>query len=286
MKVKSEVKKQLDLCHKTMKKLGPERGSPAEQMAYLTDLATQFKRLASAALIANHGADDVFDAKKALRLIPTVMLRLNRFSRDMATFGATFSFLAADDKEAKSKSKNNPFAMMSIELSSDEEDDEDDEDDYEQSALKGETGITTRAEADINELSAILHPSTEHASPLAGEIKDWLLTVFYDNRGFELGTFNPSILATVMKKQTVKWVDISLGVVSDVIVMVHRFIQTALQCICSDREICRALSNTLYDELLVRYQKALDNTKFLIEVQNSSTPMTLNHYFSDNVQKT
>lgn len=279
--MKAEVKKQLDKCQKTLKNLGPERGSPAEQMAYLTDLATQFKRLASAALIANHGADDVFDAKKALRLVPTVMSRLNLFSRDMATFGATYSFLAAGDK-GESTSDSNPFAMLSGDLVSDGESSEDE---YEHVSSDDDT-VTTRAEADIDELSAILHPATDHPSPLSGEIKDWLLTVFYDNRGFELGTFNPSILATVMKKQTVKWVDISLGVVSDVIVMVHGFIQTALQCICSDEDICRALSNTLYDELLIRYQKAIDNTEFLIEVQNSSTPMTLNHYFSDNVQKT
>ena len=69
--------------------------------------------------------------------------------------------------------------------------------------------------------SDILHPQNCLPYPRSGEIKGWLLRVFQSNQGFELGTFNASILAPAMKKQCSKWTDISMGFVSDVIVMVH-----------------------------------------------------------------
>lgn len=100
-----------------------------------------------------------------------------------------------------------------------------------------------------------------------------------------MGTFNPSLLATCMKKQCSKWSDISLGFVSDIIVMVQTFIDSALMSICSDRGVHDALISKLTDELIRRYQKAITNTRFLLEVENSNMPVTLNHYFNDNLQK-
>jgi hypothetical protein len=148
-----------------------------------------------------------------------------------------------------------------------------------------ETKFGTLTENYIEELQDILHTNDKLQYAVDGAIQKWLREVFMDNRGFELGTFNASILATVMKKQSSKWKDISLGFVSDVIVLVHRFITKALGCICTDSLVCQALVNTLFDELIQRYQNAIQNANFLLEVENSNIPMTLNHYFNENLQK-
>jgi hypothetical protein len=97
--------------------------------------------------------------------------------------------------------------------------------------------FVVRKEDDPEELVDILHPQESLACPLHGATKDWLLQVFKGNQGFELGTFNTSILATVMKKQSSKWEDISMRFVSDAIVLVHRFITSALQSIYDDRSV-------------------------------------------------
>jgi hypothetical protein len=94
-----------------------------------------------------------------------------------------------------------------------------------------------RKEDDPEELVDILHPQESLYYPLHGKTKDWLLQVFKANQGFELGIFNASILATVMKKQSSKWEDISMGFVSDAIVLVHRFITSALISVCDDRNV-------------------------------------------------
>jgi hypothetical protein len=76
-----------------------------------------------------------------------------------------------------------------------------------------------------------------------------------------------------------------MGFLSDVIVMVHGFIESALEAVCTDGNIREALVNRLSDELISRYQKSLSSTKFLLEVESSDTPMTQNHYFNENLQK-
>lgn len=76
-----------------------------------------------------------------------------------------------------------------------------------------------------------------------------------------------------------------MGFLSDVIVMVHGFVESALAAVCTDENVREALVNRLSDELISRYQKAISNTQFILEVENSNTPMTYNHYFNENLQK-
>ncbi|KAK4546242.1 hypothetical protein LTR36_002379 [Oleoguttula mirabilis] len=257
-KVKAEIKSRLNSRRRRLSDLGPERKGAAEQMAHLTKLATRFQRIVSLALGANYGADDVFITDSALRIAPAVMARMKIFSDEMTTYGQAHSFLPQDGLSPPVKATTSSPDKKSFDI---------------------------RKEDDLEALVDILHPQDSLPQPKTGEIKTWLLEVFQGNRGFELGTFNASILATAMKVQSSKWMDISLGHVSDVIVMVHRFITTALASICNDRDIRDAIINSIYEDLIRRYQKAANSTKFLLEVENSDTPMTLNHYFNDNLQK-
>jgi hypothetical protein len=65
------------------------------------------------------------------------------------------------------------------------------------------------------------------------------------SRGFKLGAVDASILATAIKKQSSKWFSISLGYVSDVIMLVHRFITTAIKAIVPDNSIAYSLLNVV-----------------------------------------
>lgn len=233
-------------------------------MAYLTKVATQFQRLVHLALNANHGADDVFEDEPDLHISPMIMTRMKTFSDDMGIRGQTYSFLPADD--AAQKDPTNPANLPSL-------------------PILQSLPFDVRKADDIEELHDILHSNVEIARPIQGEIRTWLLKTYKSNRGFELGTFNASILATVMKKQSAKWTDMSFGFISDVIVIVHTFIVKGLGSICTDGDICQALIGNLFDKLSQRYRKAIDNGKFLLEVEHSNIPMTQNHYFNENLQK-
>ncbi|KAK4610262.1 Interferon-induced GTP-binding protein Mx1 [Fulvia fulva] len=254
-KVKQEIKTRLNAQQKKLKNLGPERGELFEQNSFLTELATNFQRLVTLALTANYAADTVFNSNETLRIAPAVRFRQDTFADEMAKFGQTYSFLRKDGEDA-------------VPPPPDEE-----------------TEFNVRKEADIDELADVLHKQISLLRREAGDIKPWLHEKFLQNRGFEIGTFNPSIIATTMRKQSEKWEDISLGYVSDIIVMVQMFIESALASLCSDRDVRVALLNKMSDKLNTRYGMAMTNTKFLLQVERSNTPATQNHCFNNNLQK-
>jgi hypothetical protein len=255
----------LGIRRKRLEALGPERNTTADQMVYLIDLASKFQRLVGLALTANHGADDAFEADPAMCIAPSVMSRMKTFTDDMDNFGHLYSFRTLDGP-----SLDNSSSVGSGDTGSSSEGDDE--------------SFCVRNEKDEEDIVDVLHPHRTLAYPCTGVIP-WLSKVFLGNRGFELGTFTASILSTAMKKQCSKWTDLSMGMVSDVIVIVHKFVNAALTAVCKDRGVRDNLLSKLSDELIKRYQKANDNTKFLLKVENSDTPMTLNHYFNDILQK-
>jgi hypothetical protein len=271
--VKAEIKNRLTARQKKLDQLGPERGGSMEQMAYLTKMAAQFQRIAALALSANYGADDIFGNDDSLRIAPAIMARMKTFSDDMAKFGHEYEFLK--DKEAAPPEATPPVTARAVTTQPG-------------TAAPPEEKLSTftvRELDDIEELAEILHEDIVLDLPLVDGIKEWLDDVFRGNRGFELGTFNATILATAMKKQSCKWADITKGFLSDVIVMVHEFILSALVVVCSDNNIRMAVHNTLAEDLTKCYQKAMENANFLLKVESCDTPTTLNHYFNDNLQK-
>jgi hypothetical protein len=253
----------LETRQKRLEQLGPERAGTIEQMAYLTKMATQFQRIVTLALTGSYGADKVFDDNDDLRIAPIVMARMKAFSDVMASQGQTYAFMQEDSGETKG--------------------DDEGEDEVEKDS------IPVRWYPHGEELFGIQYSIKHHNDSVRGPktrgIKTWLREIFLGYRGFELGTFNGLILATAMKRQSVNWHNLSLGFVSDVIVMAHKFILAALKAVCDDSEIRLALESTLVDDLTKRYEQAIANAKFLLEVESCDTPTTLNHYFNDNLQK-
>lgn len=131
-----------------------------------------------------------------------------------------------------------------------------------------------------------LLPNTlDVAEPQRGEILDWLRNIHRESRGFEIGTVNPTLLATIMREQSRKWEPIALGYVADVIVLTHTFVNDLIHEICPSQRVREGILSLLMDQLCVRYKAAIKHVEFLVEVDLHGTPSTLNHYFNDNLQK-
>jgi hypothetical protein len=73
--------------------------------------------------------------------------------------------------------------------------------------------------------------------------------------------------------------------VSDVVSITHTFIKKLLALVCVDERVTRELLSTLSDGLIGRYNTALDHTRFLLNVERIGTPITLNTYFNENLEK-
>ncbi|KYG39951.1 hypothetical protein M433DRAFT_161110, partial [Acidomyces richmondensis BFW] len=190
------------------------------------------------------------------------------FAADMMQGGHTYSFLPQERQDTVQQVEQADFFF-----------EDDTPPDH------GQDTFDSRKEDDVDDLAEILRPKQSLSMCNEEGIEKWLQGIYASSRGFELGTFNGSVLATTMKKQSSKWIEISLGFVSDVIVMVHRFITAALHSICSDRHVRETLFATLLDGLLDRYRLAIRHVHFLLTVERDGIPMTVNHYFNENLEK-
>ena len=241
--------------------MGPHRENRDQQYKYLLGLATRFQTIASFALRAYYGGDDIFDTDKSLRLATAVVDRNSVFSDDVYEKGNTMEF------------KNDVLDS--------EEDDSNDED----GESTVEHSLAVRYQDTFEQLDDLLPEDYEIVMPKVTGIKSWLEEAYKSSRGFELGTFDASLLPIIWKKQSTNWDALALGYISDIVSLVHGFTMKVLRNICPDEHIRRGLHSVLLDRLVERYRKGIDHTKWLLAVERSGTPLTVNHYFADNLEK-
>lgn len=246
-----------------------ERGSTENQSIYLTQIATNFQRLVSLSVEAKYGRDEFFDSDASLRLATAIMARNIGYADSMRMYGEQYPFATQTHDDSDTGDVVPPALNWSQSETSTEDDREWD----------------IRGECDAPGLEDVLQPPKTIRSCVTGSTASWLRDVYESSRGFELGTFDSSILATTMKAQSSNWTLITLGYVSDVISLVHRFVTTALGFVCHDERVRDELSASLMEGLTNRYEKAMEQARFLLSVERSGTPLTLNHYFNDNLEK-
>jgi len=266
--VKQEIVRKLASTRGKLHQLGMERETSEKQLLYLTDLSTRFQRLVSLSVDAKYGSDAVFDNMQ-LRLATLISERNATFSDELARHGQQYHFTTSKNSVPTDEDLPPALSWEMVE-----------------SVPPGtEATFEVRKWADCGEMEEILH--AQESLPVANgkSIALWLREVYKSSRGFELGTFDSSILGTTMKAQSTKWTSIALGYISDVVTIVHQFILQALDSICPEQLVKSALLSVLMDGLSERYTKAIGQVRFLLDVERTGTPMTLNHYFKDNLEK-
>ena len=144
---------------------------------------------------------------------------------------------------------------------------------------------TRRHQRNFDELDDVLHQEDHISNPSQSPITAWLEEIYNASRGFELGTFDPSLLAIAWKKQSAKWDPLGFGYISDIVSLVHTFIVKLLSALCKDERSRRELHSVLLDKLIERYKRSTDHTKFILSVERAGTPLTTNHYFAENLEK-
>ena len=261
--------------------LGPPRSTQEHQHAYLLNIATKFQEVTSCALKAHYGDHDIFDRDSGTKLATSVMRRNAMFSSDVALQGHSLKFDTAWRKEYSEKA-----------------DKESDSDSEPMPVSKSETTmLKLPAQSKTGDLCSGRYNPTlddlEHLFPLPVTVRNpeesniisWLKNSYISSRGFEMGSFGPSLLTEIWRKQSAKWDNLAFGYICDVVILVHKFIKQLLVHSCPDERICGGLESLLSEHLLERYKKAIDQVGFLIEVERAGTPLTTNHYFADNLEK-
>lgn len=245
-------------------------------------MSVQFQEIATYALSANYVRSDWFDQYSSLRFATAVVNRNEEFANMLKRHGHFYAF--HEDS-------------ITYDEESDEDDDEDDsEDSYDEDEDEYQSGVTKEYEGEDVEIhvrkcedaDGLEHSVCGAETIRSGTRKnavDWLTTVYKTSRGFELGTFDSSLLSMTMKTQSANWEPVALGYVKDVISMAHRFISDLLKLVCPDERVRKGLMSALMEQLSSKYKVAVDHVRFLLHVERMGTPTTLNHYFNDNLEK-
>ncbi|CAG8902290.1 unnamed protein product [Penicillium egyptiacum] len=275
--VRKEVNKKLKASKDTLRSLGDERETAEQQQRLLLGVVATFQDITQQALTTNYGIREIFDDPE-LRLATLVANRNSDFAHDLTTRGHEYAFKpGSGDKSTDHKGEG------------ERDDKEENGDGLEQKF--GDDGtpeaqsILSRKVTENGDLHEILHEGAPIECSIRAGITEWISKLYGDARGFEIGTFNHVLLSTLMKKQSAKWPNLAQGYVSDVISYVHRFIQKALLAACPDSEMSSSILSLLMDELMDNYRQAISVADFLLGIERAGTPMTLNHYLNDNLQK-
>ncbi|KAL2814042.1 P-loop containing nucleoside triphosphate hydrolase protein [Aspergillus granulosus] len=263
--VRAEIGSKLKQAKAELHELGAERKNSANQRGYLLDIISSFQTITQNAKTTNYGANDYFDQDRELRLATLIVNRNEQFAKDMNERGHLHHFQVVRNEDV----------------------DGDGEEEHSLSATfleRQKTSISSRKFDSCPDVSDILPQPAMVPEPLVS-IEDWLNCVYTDSRGFELGTFSSALLATAMRQQSSKWPALAQGYVSDAITIVHSFVLKTLEYACPNPQVRQGLLSRLMNALLEKYTQALEKAECLLQVERSGTPITLNHYFNDSLEK-
>jgi hypothetical protein len=256
--VRAELSKKLKAKKDALQALGAERDTTKKQSDYLLEIITTFQEITSQALVTNY-ANDLFDENDDIRLMTALRNRNDVFKDDMADYGHEYSFASTGNYQ-------NAFDLpSSIPWPETVE-------------TKDIEHVVARKKKNLAELEDILYDQEILYPPCDEDILDWIEGLYRKSRGFEIGTFNPALLSTIMKKQSTKWTALALGYTSDVITMIHNFIVGVLERVCPDDRVRENLLSVLMGDLIKRYKEAERQIEFLLHVERVGTPMTLRDF--------
>ena len=233
----------------------------------MTEVATHFQRIAELARRSNYNLSNVFDRDDKLRLATLAVNRGEIFADDLENDGHVFQF----DSEATSDvSKDEENAIEAP---------------PEDVEPKGRL-IATRHNRDHPDVADITgdHVTLVEAVIETG-IMGWLDRVYRESRGFELGSFDTSLLAVTLRHQAQKWKEFAFGYVSDVITLVHNFVIRVLEKVAPNDRVRNRIKEILLEKLREKYKDALAHVEFLLRVELEGTHATLNKYFNDALEK-
>jgi hypothetical protein len=235
--------------------LGPKRQIREEQFQYVVNVAIQYQTLVSDALQAGYSRAEMFGSNSTLRLATQAINRGEVFAKAFGSHGHVYQF------QPENTSMQSGISRLTMHSSE-------------------EVGVRTiKDHPDIEDL---IYENTLVPAP-SDDIIEWIHELYRDSRGFELGTFDATILGVILKDQAANWGCLAHGYISDMIAFVHNFIVEVLQQIAPSRRVLDSIKSLLLDNLTKMYQDAIDHTQFLLDIELNGTSATYNHCFDENL---
>jgi len=215
-------------------------------------MSSEFQALTTQALCTEYASNAIFERCPNLKIATLVRNRSELFANDFRKYAHTYEF-QGQAQDTGSRESRKPVT------------------------------VTVRVKKDVADLEGLLTSDSTIEMPLKGKTFDWLRELHINSRGFELGTYQPSILSNSMKMQSIKWEAVAMGYISDIITMVHNFIVDLLEHVCPEESIRHELMVVLNERLTAQYTSAIESALFLLQIECAESPSTLDEDFTTNL---
>ena len=276
-----EVADKLATCEEELHDLGPTRRTPEQQRRYLLGIATRFQEITNFAVEAQYGRHQFLKDDKHLRLATRIVDLNSAFSEDLERRGHAVNFSEMNFPPSKSPRKLKSIRSRKLKFKGYPESSS-----GEKKPAEGQDEPFTSSELlEYPELMNVLPTVSICSPPLAADILKWIEREYTSSRGFELGTFNPSILPTLFQELSMKWENLVGAYVTNVITSIHHFCNALLARLCTEERVMTALWSLLMDGLLQRYRKTVEHVHFVLQTERSGNLLTTNHYFSETLDQ-
>lgn len=262
--MRSDISRRLKSTVSELKGLGPRRQSREEQLQYVIDVAIKFQEIVSSALQAGHGRAKLLGLNPALRLANQAINRGEAFSNAIASHGHIYHFQSDDSEDSGHASIQNGLSKLSMRSSHE---------------------LDARTVHDHPDIEEITLDGIQVPAPSDDDVIGWIDSLHRSSRGFELGTFDATILGVTLKELAANWTSLALGYISDIIALVHGFIVEVLDSIAPSRRVSEGIKSLLLDSLTNMYRCAIEHTNLLLRIELDGTPATYNHHFNKILQK-
>ena len=276
-----EIADKIATCEEELHDLGPTRQTPEQQRRYLLGIATRFQEITNFAVEAQYGRHQFLKDDKHLRLATRIVDLNSAFSEDLERRGHAVNFSEMNFPPSKSSRKFKSIRSHKLKFKG-----------YpatssgEKKPAEGQDEPFTSSELlEYPELMNVLPTVSTCSPPLAVDILKWIEREYTSSRGFELGTFNPSILPTLFQELSMKWENLVGAYVTNVITSIHHFCNALLARLCTEERVMTALWSLLMDGLIQRYRKTVEHVHFVLQTERSGNLLTTNHYFSETLDQ-
>ena len=235
--VAREITNRLATCEKELRSLGSSRETPEQQRRYLLDIAMKFQETTTHALEARYARTNYL--QDVNMRIATLIVNLNTaFAEEVERKGHTVNFGTGESLTEKALPRKLKLQSPRTSTSNDIE------------RLEEEIEPVKQTDDEYPELTNVLPSPCACPWPRSQDIMVWIEREYKSSRGFELGTFDPSILPTLFQTQSTNWEGLATRYISNVIRSVHRFCSVLLGLLCTEERIKTTLWSFSTDELL------------------------------------
>ncbi|KAJ5768945.1 Dynamin [Penicillium odoratum] len=256
--VRADVRRLLERTNQELNAIGNERKSPSQIRTFLTRISADCHRLVQAAVEGSYGGpDSIFflhdDDKPFIRLRAAVHIGNETFSSYMSENGAKRKTVLVTENPESPERKRWRKRSWKVDSSSES---------------------LSKSEVEDGQLAVTQE-----------ELMNWVRQAYKETRGQELpGSYNHCLVTRLFHEQSSRWAEISRDHVSATSRLVSLSMETALEHTIKDIPVRHKIHHLVRKTLESNTKVGNHELAKLID-DETRQPMTYNHYYTDNVQK-